>query len=410
MKPLLPLLFLILILSSCSVFKPNRFYDEQADDAEKPNIGGFEALSIYSDQLSSENWHTQEPAALKVKAETEQVFSGNQSISIEWNKQATTVNWLGMGFGWLNWSGKNFESILDKAALSFRVKSKKGALNGLPWAVGFEDFSGTQAWSGVTTNFVKEGSIRDDAWSDVVIPLSNFPFEARGVEVSSIKQLIVQFESSGKVWIDDVKLVPYTAKGRSKLELVASPAPVIDGNIAKNEWAGNVVEFPKGRIYLHWDNQNLYAALIADDETPSINTQVGKDIWNGDALEIAFSSLANSNPKRTFLFPEDCHIGISMGEPAIVYNWAKDAILEGVILKKTQTGKSYICEVAIPWAAIGVKPLNTDVEYDFEIALDMSDASGKRGVQYRWNSNEKEGFHQNPSLWGSIIQRGNHHE
>jgi hypothetical protein len=66
--------------------------------------------------------------------------------------------------------------------------------------------------------------------------------------------------------------------------------------------------------------------------------------------------------------------------------------------------------MAIPWASLGILPLNVNTPYDFELALDMSDASGKRGAQYRWNSNDKEGFHQNPSLWGTIIQRNNHHE
>lgn len=410
MKQLLPLGLLILLLNSCSVFKPNHFYEEASDDAGKPHIAGFEALSIYSDQLSSENWHTQEPAALKIKAETEQVFSGTQAISIEWNKQAVAVNWLGMGFGWLNWSGKNFESILDKAALSFRVKSKKGMMNGLPWAIGFEDFSGTQAWSGVTPNFVKEGSIRDDAWSEVLIPLSSFPFETRGVEISSIKQLIVQFESSGKVWVDEVRLVPFNAKGRSMHELMASPAPQIDGMLSLNEWAGQPIELPKGRVYLNWDKQNLYAALIAEDETPGMNQQTGKDIWNGDALEIAFSSLSGMNPKRSFLFPEDCHIGIAMGETALIYNWSKEAVVDGAMVKKTPSAKGYTCEIAIPWASLGILPLNVNTPYDFELALDMSDANGKRDVQYRWNSNDKEGFHQNPSLWGTIIQRNNHHE
>jgi len=410
MKLLLPLFFLMLMLEACSVFKPNRFYDEAADDAGRANIAGFEALSIYSDQLSSENWHTPEPAALQVKAESNTVYSGSQAISIEWNKQATTINWLGMGFGWLNWSGKNFEAITDKAALSFRVKSKKGVLNGLPWAIGFEDFSGAQAWTGVTPNFVKEGSIRDDAWSEIAIPLSNFPFEARGVEVSNIKQMIVQFESSGKVWIDEVKLVPYTAKRRSRYEFNTAKAPVIDGNIGYNEWSGNPVELANGRVYVYWDDVNLYAALMTEDETPGVNTQSGKDIWNGDALEIAFSSLSNSNPKRSFLFPEDCHIGISMGEANQVYNWAKDQAVDGVVVKKSFSGNRFSCEMAIPWAALNIKPLELDQPYDFEIAIDMSGPSGKRGVQYRWNSIEKEGFHQNPSLWGTIIQHSNHHE
>ena len=66
MKQLLPVGLLILLLNSCSVFKPNHFYEEASDDAGKPHIAGFEALSIYSDQLSNENLATTVPSALKV--------------------------------------------------------------------------------------------------------------------------------------------------------------------------------------------------------------------------------------------------------------------------------------------------------------------------------------------------------
>ena len=88
-----------------------------------------------------EVWYTPSPKALKVQAETAQKAEGLQSISIEWNKQADPQTWLGLGFGWNGWTGKNFEAITQQAALSFWVKSKEGQSAGLPWAVGFEDLS-----------------------------------------------------------------------------------------------------------------------------------------------------------------------------------------------------------------------------------------------------------------------------
>jgi len=41
--------------------------------------------------------------------------------------------------------------------------------------------------------------------------------------------------------------------------------------------------------------------------------------------------------------------------------------------------------------------------YDFECAIDIADENGKRQTQSRWNSAEREGFSENPSLWGSIL-------
>jgi hypothetical protein len=44
-----------------------------------------------------------------------------------------------------------------------------------------------------------------------------------------------------------------------------------------------------------------------------------------------------------------------------------------------------------------------DAAYGFECAVDIGSAEGVRIRQDRWNSMFSDGFHQNPSLWGSFI-------
>ncbi len=402
MKLLLSFLFLLPVLGGCVRMKPTTLYEQPSDEVPMANINGFYAISLFSDQINSELWYTVSPKALQVSTEKTEVQSGSGAISLEWNKQADPSTWLGMGIGWDNWTGKDMSAIQQSAAISFWVKMKKGQSSGLPWAIGFEDFSGGQAWTGVTVNYIQGGVVKDQ-WTQVIIPLSAFPFEGYDVDVTNIKQLIFQFESSGKVWIDDIRFIPYTAVGRKSVSVNQMTPPVIDGVFNSTEWSGTGFQLTAGTVYLNWDDNMLYLAAVVKDQTPFINTQTGKDIWNGDALEIAFSTTSGVSPKRTIFYPSDHHLGFQLGSSYQVFDWATGNPVSNIIQKSNKTQTGYSFEAAIPWSAIGAKPWITGLPYDLELALDLSDASGKRESQSRWNSITKEGFNSNPALWGTLI-------
>lgn len=404
MKALFTVLGLTALLSACNVFREAALYEQEADDAKTPNIAGFYALQVYRDQMSDEVWYTPSPKALKVQAESAQKAEGSQSISIEWNKQADPQTWLGLGFGWNGWTGKNFEAITQQAALSFWVKSKEGQSAGLPWAVGFEDFNGAQAWTGVTSGFIQGGLVKNE-WTEVKIPLNAFPFEARDVDVTIIKQLIVQFEASGKVWIDNIRLVPYQSKGRQTHPVSPGENIVIDGLPTEREWFMQPFEMTFAKVWLSWDDTHLYLAAQVEDASPLINTRSDKDIRNGDALELALSTVSGTNAQRKVFYPTDLHLGISMAEAPVVFEWNKKKVIEGakVLTRKTVTG--YTAEVAIPWKSLGTTPFEPNQAYGCEVAVDIANEASVRTLQTRWNSPEQEGFHTDPSLWGQIIYR-----
>lgn len=404
MKALFTVLGLAALLSACGLFREAALYEQEADDAKTPNIAGFYALQVYRDQMSDEVWYTPSPKALKVQAETAQKAEGLQSISIEWNKQADPQTWLGLGFGWNGWTGKNFEAITQQAALSFWVKSKEGQSAGLPWAVGFEDFNGAQAWTGVTSGFIQGGIVKDE-WTEVKIPLSAFPFEARDVDVTIIKQLIVQFESSGKVWVDNIRLVPYQSRGRQTQMISPLENIVLDGQPGEQEWLVQAFEIPFAKVWLSWDDMHLYLAAQVEDASPLINTRSDKDIWNGDALELAFSTVSGTNPQRKVFYPTDLHLGISMSEAPLVFDWTKKKAIAGAKVVTRKTGTGYSAEIAIPWKALGTSAFEPNQTYGCEVAVDIANEASERTLQSRWNSSEQEGFHNDPSRWGQIIYR-----
>jgi hypothetical protein len=75
-----------------------------------------------------------------------------------------------------------------------------------------EDFSGNQQWVGFAAEYVIKGPI-SDKFTQVLIPLERFRLLNGKVDVYSIKQLIIQFESSGEVIIDNICIQPWNNQG-----------------------------------------------------------------------------------------------------------------------------------------------------------------------------------------------------
>ncbi|MEZ4798632.1 MAG: hypothetical protein R2809_02410 [Flavobacteriales bacterium] len=193
--------------TSCVQLSPLGLYDESTGQQDAKNINGFYQISIFKDDFGADVWFTKEPKCIQVENEKSVVYSGSGAIHVTWNKQAGGCPWMGMGFGWDGWTGKDFSQIIDSAAVSFWVRTEDKPMKALPWAIGFEDFVGNQQWRGVTDEVVVNGPIGKD-WTQVKIPLKTFYFEKSPIDIYSIKQMMLQFESNGNVWIDNVELVP----------------------------------------------------------------------------------------------------------------------------------------------------------------------------------------------------------
>lgn len=207
MKKVLVVWCTLLLMISCSNFRTTGLYEQSTLEADKPNINGFYQLAIYNDQITKEIWFTQNASCLNVNSQTDASHSGDGSIHIKWNKQAGGCPWLGLGIGWDNWTGKDLTLVNETAALSFWALSKDGDIKGLPWAVGFEDYGGSQTWTGCTSDLVVGGVITSN-WTQVIIPLSKFNLLNSAVDPYTIKQLMFQFESSGEVLIDEISIIP----------------------------------------------------------------------------------------------------------------------------------------------------------------------------------------------------------
>lgn len=390
------------IFTSCSV-QTVALYDAASKADTLPHIGNFYSLDIWSDYINSEVWYTPDSNCLTVS----NVFDGyaidNGSLFLSWNKQGEGCEWVGMGIGWDAWSSKNVSSIYETAAIQFMARSPRGTLNGLPWAMCLEDYSGNQAWAGVFSQFIDGNKITEN-WTRVQIPLTAFDTEQFDADLSIVKQLLIQFEADGQVYIDDIKVVPVTANS-SKTALVmghiGAVSPTLDGVREESIWSESPVMMENAKIWLSTSPTSLliYAEVI--DKTPLMNQKDAENIWQGDAIELAFSTNPKVNERRKTFYLSDQHIGIRISKNPMVWDWRKKREVDAdLYTMKTEFG--YVLEASIPLKSLDAVPFQAGETYGLEVVVDDGDSSGSRKTQYRWNNPGNEGFHSNPQLWGKM--------
>jgi Carbohydrate family 9 binding domain-like len=390
---------LVLFAVGCSQVKEISLYDLDVQPADN-GLSGFRSDYIYSDAMGGDVWYTQQLTCITVENESKNTHTGEGALHIIWDKPGGGCPWVGMGVGWDGWTGKDFSSITKSSALSFYVKSLTGDMKSLPWAVGFEDFAGEQAWTGFAPANI-QGGVINDQWTNVIVPLNNFPFDARQVDVSSIKQIIFQFESEGDVIMDDIKIVPYQVQERKHIELSPVMAPELNGAVSVEEY-DEKISIGESTLLMTANAQAIYVAGIIKDESPLINNKSGADIWNGDAIEIAFSTQEGIKSDRPFFYDGDRHIGIKMSKDGEVFDWSRGKTINATYIVKNLDSGSYVFECMIPWSSLDSGQWQYNGVYGLEFAIDYAGADGIRTNQQRWNSNDREGFNIYPALWGTI--------
>lgn len=385
----------ITIQRNRSVLKKMGLYDGPME--EDYNVRGYTQLSIFEGSLA-DFWTSEGQDCVSGKL-SEGANSNN--LRLKWNKDQDGCDWVGFGLGWDGWAGKDMAYVIDTLALELTVRSVDQPFTNLPWAFCFEDYSGGQAWLGYNLSFLKAEAITTE-WTKVRVPLQLFPFEANDVDATNIKQLLIQTFAAGEIEIQEIKLVPFSGKMKKEFIATEEKAPInIDGSLS--DWQNDFVEIASGQTFsAHYSADSIYFAFNIKDATPRQNTQKGRDLWQGDAVEIAFSTNPDADPKRTFLLLSDQHIGINCGPNPYVWDWKRDSEIATANQKITATNNGYIVEVAIPTNAFRQFYPKSGMELDLEIAVDLGTNTG-RDKQLRWNSGADTGFNESPSKWGEFI-------
>lgn len=212
-----------------------------------------------------------------------------------------------------------------------------------------------------------------------------------------------------------------TVKKQKARAIYADEAPALNGDLSKWLDCEHVVinkasqvhegsalwkgpQDLSGRVYLKWDENNLYFAADINDDKPFNNSKKNGDIWNGDAVEIVLGAREGLDKNRANMETQDFQIGVSAGNnknvPASIWIWKNNSPAEGAKIFVKPRAKGYIIEASIPWSNLGgFKPRN-GAKIGFDCALDDADSSAGRQVQMVWNGDFL--FYKDPGVWGEL--------
>lgn len=393
-------LSLAILVGSCVSVKQNSLYIETFN----PNDTVFYTSSeIYADYITSEGWVTESENCITAKTTKEAAFKGELGIDIKWDRSSQGCPWLGFGFGWDSWTGKDLSGIKNIAAIQFHVRMVEGERANLPWAVGLEDFTGSQAWLGVTSNAIKADKITTE-WTRIEMPLSEFNWDEQGADASNIKQIIFNTEADGRIYIDEIKIVPYSGgfRKRASVSHVKPDEFVVDGKMDDQLWKTEAIQFGSNEIHLAVEENFLCIALKVKDANPLKNSFSGKDVYKGDAFEIAFSTDLELNSRRSRYMSTDQHVGFALSKEGIKsWDWTGEKELKTKLFKAEETEDGYVFEAKINLRDLDVADFENGMLYGLELAVDHGDENG-RITQERWNELSNADFYQNPSLWGEM--------
>lgn len=385
-----------------NIFKKISLYDD-VNMKDTLNIDGFYAVNLYQDEMSSEIWFTENKKCIEIKTSENNPYSGKKCLEVKWDKQGGGCSWIGMGIGWDGWQGKDMATIMEKAAISIFVKTKRDTLKNLPLALALEDYSGIQAYTGFSPNFIAGKKITPE-WSQIIIPLNSFPYKEKDLGSNNIKQFIIQFEADGEIFMDEIKLIPFEGNLKPKTQITKRVNDIlVDGIVNTKEWDNSYFEIGEaGKFNLLYDDEFLYLSGKITDNSPLTNLKDDADIWNGDAIELAIGTNPDADLNRTKYLLSDIQLGIKMNANPYIWNWRKKSRVNDATVKNNLTEDGYTFEAKIPLSNLGNMRFLEGKNYGFELALDNGDNSGKRIKQFRWASAFTEGFHINPALWGIL--------
>ena len=179
-------------------------YDAVNPDNQYEHINGFASLTVLQGPAGDAFWTAGTAACLKAK------LTAQNTYLINWNKPGGGCPWVGLGVGWDQWSGKNLGPILDVAAVELVVRVPEGQpVKSFPWAFGLEDYSGRQAWMGMSADRILNGPV-GPGYRAIRLPLTAFNWREMKTDPSNIKQFLLQFEADGVVEIHSIRIVRLT--------------------------------------------------------------------------------------------------------------------------------------------------------------------------------------------------------
>ena len=202
------LMMTLLILSGCIEFRQIALYDGEVKEeipARPKSIDQVVSPILFEDD-TLDIWGIMEDSCKNFSLTSDVTYAGNAALKLSWEREGCI--WVGFGMGWDGYAGKDLTPLIDHAAFEMHVRTHEGKMYGLPLVFTLEDYSKVMSFCYTGNKYFERPSI-DEEWQKVLVPLSAFDDEGEGIDYSNIKQLQIEMQQSGAVYIDEIKLVFY---------------------------------------------------------------------------------------------------------------------------------------------------------------------------------------------------------
>lgn len=370
---------LLLIFSGCVQFKKATLYDGVEPNIQPPipsNLSLIVEPRIY-DEDATDVWGLEKDICQEGSI-SDVAYSGKESIKISWNRDAKGCEFAGIGIGWDNWAGKDLSLIMDKVAIQMYVRTQQGRAFGLPMVLTLIDYSDGMGFS-YTTNKYFERSAIDEDWQKVVVPLSSFETEKENLDPSNIKQLQIELQQSGSVYLDDISLVYYEEQPQKPWmveetlpDAIATPRQIFDDAFVNNNVWGLISDecqsFELSNKESSEGNQSLHLEWNAANDCRLTSFGTSWNKWNPVDLTPIYNTGA-------FEFDLKMAKGKSTSIPLYIgfedYNRAKSFVnLKSDYVKGGQYSTDWK-KVVIPISAI---PKGVDLKRVKQLYFDVKDS------------------------------------
>jgi len=219
---------------------------------------------------SEENglWGVKNNTCKEVSFENTNNYIGKDHIYVKWN--ASTCNYIGMGLKWGNYQVKNLKPIIESAAIELRVRIDSGLLSNVPMFFILVDYGGNQCRANINYLDLEGGKI-DTEWRRIRIPLQAFNYEKRGVNMSNIKELRLEFQRKGDLHIDNIIIVPHEhnyKNTRDTFQKVFNSQPIQLGVGTEYWWGINTKYSSSLQFGSSFENESVVVDLDESKEVP----------------------------------------------------------------------------------------------------------------------------------------------
>jgi hypothetical protein len=159
--------------------------------------------TIFHDELPFA-WGLGEYKGKTILLNNNKTFAGNQSIYLKWNEQESGKQTRKIGMNWEHWQAISFPDSLKNYSLRFYLSSAEINAN-KNLNIGFESYNGKNVMIPIKQAYITSLQNNKD-WQMVNIPFTEFDFSKEGFDITRFKQLIIEFNKSGELWLDEISI------------------------------------------------------------------------------------------------------------------------------------------------------------------------------------------------------------